>query len=187
MNVALQKDLFFAFFRSGMLGYGGGPSSIPLVHKEVVERYRWMTDEEFSDVLALGNTLPGPIATKMAGYIGYRVGGWFGMLVAVLATVLPTVLLMITLIGFLTTFRDSRAVQGMTQAVTPVVGVMLLTLAYNFFKQAGKGLGWVGTLILAAISLLVYRWLQLHPALLIGALLLIALLRPKPKRVGGEA
>jgi chromate transporter len=64
-----QIQLFFAFFRVGMLGYGGGPSSIPLVHKEVVEKYKWMNDDEFADVLALGNALPGPIATKMAGYI----------------------------------------------------------------------------------------------------------------------
>ena len=69
-----QWQLFLAFFRVGMLGYGGGPSSIPLVHQEVVKKYGWMDDDEFADVLALGNTLPGPIATKMAGYIGYRVG-----------------------------------------------------------------------------------------------------------------
>jgi len=62
--------IFLAFFRVGMLGYGGGPASIPLVHKEVVDKYKWMNEDDFSDVLALANTLPGPIATKMAGYIG---------------------------------------------------------------------------------------------------------------------
>ncbi len=62
----MQWRIFLAFFRVGMLGYGGGPASIPLVHKEVVDHYKWMTDEEFGDVLALGNTLPGPIVTKLA-------------------------------------------------------------------------------------------------------------------------
>jgi len=138
MDLKVQRDLFIGFFRSTMLGYGGGPSAIPLVHAEVVKRYRWMNDEEFSDVLALGNTLPGPIATKMAGYIGYRVGGTLGMINALVATVLPTVILMIVLIGFLAAFRDSKIVQGMTQAVSPVVGVMLATLAYDFFKQSKK-------------------------------------------------
>ncbi len=84
-----QIDLFIAFFRSGILGFGGGPSAIPLVHKEVVTIYKWMNDEEFSDVLALGNTLPGPINTKMAGYIGYRVGGVIGMINAVLSLDCP--------------------------------------------------------------------------------------------------
>lgn len=62
-----QLDIFIAFFRSGILGFGGGPSAIPLVHKEVVGTYQWMSDEEFADVLSIGNTLPGPIATKWPG------------------------------------------------------------------------------------------------------------------------
>ena len=78
VDEAIILNIFIAFFRSGMLGFGGGPSSIPLVHKEVVGTFKWMDDDEFSDVLALGNTLPGPINTKMAGYIGYRVGGIMG-------------------------------------------------------------------------------------------------------------
>ena len=57
----LYVDLFIAFFRSGIFGFGGGPSAIPLVHKEVVGTYKWMDDEQFSNILALGNTLPGPI------------------------------------------------------------------------------------------------------------------------------
>jgi chromate transporter len=175
MKLNLHKDIFMGFFRAGMLGYGGGPSSIPLVHKEVVDRYKWMSDEEFSDVLALGNTLPGPIATKMAGYIGYRVAGTLGLLNAIIATVLPTVILMIGLIGFLSSFRDSSIVQGMTKAVSPVVGVMLFSLAYTFFKQSKAGLGWTATLILGVLSFIAYQYI--HPAILIGVLLLYALLR----------
>ncbi|GAA0367517.1 chromate transporter [Bacillus horti] len=176
MDFKLQRDIFIAFFRSSMLGYGGGPSTIPLVHKEVVEQYKWMDDNEFSDVLALGNTLPGPINTKMSGYIGYRVGGIVGLLNATIATVLPTVILMIVLIGFLASLRDSPIVQGMTQAIGPVVGVMLLTLAYSFFKQSQKGLGWTATILLGVISLVSYQFLHLHPAILIGVLLIYGLL-----------
>jgi chromate transporter len=175
MKVNLHKNIFMGFFRAGMLGYGGGPSSIPLVHKEVVERYKWMSNEEFSDVLALGNTLPGPIATKMAGYIGYRVAGTLGLLNAIIATVLPTVVLMIGLIGFLSSYRDSSIVQGMTKAVSPVVGVMLFSLAYSFFKQSKAGLGWTATLILGALSFIAYQYI--HPAFVIAALLLYALFR----------
>jgi chromate transporter len=177
VDIKLHKDIFIAFFRSGILGYGGGPSSIPLVQKEVVDTYRWMSNEEFGDVLALGNTLPGPIATKMSGYIGYRVGGILGLLNAIVATVLPTVLLMILLIGFLHSFRDSPIVRGMTQAVTPVVGVMLATLAYGFFKQSKSTLGWTATIILGLVSLITFELLEFHPALLIGALLLYGLVK----------
>lgn len=177
-----QWNLFIAFFRVGMLGYGGGPSSIPLVHKEVVEKYRWLTDDDFSDILALANSLPGPIATKMAGYIGYRVAGLVGMVNAVLATILPTIILMIVLITSLNSFRDEPWVNGMTQAVVPVVGVMLAKLTYDFFKKAQGNLGWVPALLLGVGSLVLMEWVGVHPGLLILALLLYALLRPSKKQ-----
>ncbi|PKR77883.1 chromate transporter [Halalkalibacillus sediminis] len=184
MNFSLQKDLFISFFRAGMLGYGGGPSTIPLVHKEVVDTYKWMTEEEFGDVLAIGNTLPGPIMTKMAGYIGYQVGGVAGLISAMLATVIPTVLLMIALISFLFSFRDSPIVQGMTNAVSPVVGVMLLLLTYSFIKNSKRDLGWVLASVLGLISVITYVWLDLHPAILIGVLIVIALI---PRRNKGDS
>lgn len=182
MNLSLQKDLFIAFFRSTMLGYGGGPSAIPLVHDEVVKRYKWMDDEEFADVLAIGNTLPGPIATKMAGYIGYRLGGWAGMLNALFATVIPTVVILIVMLSILASFSGSSIVEGMTQAVTPVVGVMLLVMTYNFTKQSGKGLGWVWTSILAVVSLIGMQFLGIHPAIIIVILICYALFKPTQKQ-----
>ena len=138
----LYLNIFIAFFRSGMLGFGGGPSSIPLIHKEVVSTFKWMTDDEFSNVVALGNTLPGPINTKMAGYIGYRVGGMIGLLVALFAGVLPTVLLMLALLTSFNQFKDNPNVQGMTNAIVPIVGVMMGVLTWGFLKKAKNGLGW---------------------------------------------
>lgn len=79
---------------------------IPLVHQEVVKHHGWMKDEEFADVLAIANTLPGPIATKMPGYIGYRVGGALGCVNAVLAVILPMIVVMILLLGLFSRYRD---------------------------------------------------------------------------------
>ncbi|QAS53625.1 chromate transporter [Halobacillus litoralis] len=176
-----QWNLFIAFFRVGMLGYGGGPSSIPLVHKEVVDKYEWLSDDDFSDVLALGNSLPGPIATKMAGYIGYRVSGVIGMLNAILATILPTIIIMIVLITSLNSFREQPWVNGMTNAVVPVVGVMLAKLTYDFFKKAKVNMGWMVTAILGLGSLALMEWGNVHPGILIFALLLYALVSPSKK------
>jgi chromate transporter len=188
MDILLQRDLFIAFFRSGMLGYGGGPSTIPLVHKEVVERFGWMNDQEFADVLALGNALPGPIATKMAGYIGYKVGGWVGLINGLIATVLPTVLLMIGLIGLLSSFRESRVVAGMTAAVAPVVGVMLFVLTMQFLKQSKKGIGLAVTVVLSIVSLAAYQFLGIHPAIVIGFLIVYGLaVRPKREKEGAAS
>lgn len=177
----MQRNLFIAFFRSGMLGFGGGPSTIPLVHKEVVTTFKWMDDDEFSDVLALGNTLPGPIATKMAGYIGYRVGGVAGMLNAVLATALPTVILMILLLSTLNAYKDEAWVKGMSQAVLPVVAVMLLTLTWDFSKKSSQSYGVIKTILLMGSALVLMEFFHIHPGIIIGSLLLWAVLY-KPRR-----
>ncbi|PLR83173.1 chromate transporter [Bacillus canaveralius] len=173
-----QLHIFLAFFRVGILGYGGGPSSIPLVHKEVVEKYKWMDSDEFGDVLALGNALPGPIATKMAGYIGYRVGGYTGMLNALVATMVPTIVLMILLLNVLNAYKDEPWVTGMAAAVVPVVAVMLATLTWDFFNKSGKSaLGWVWTAIFVVAGLFLIEMLGVHPAFIILALLLGALFK----------
>ena len=78
----IQKQLFLAFFIPGLIGFDGGPSTIPLMQKEVVDHYQMMTLTEYSSVIAIGNIFPGPIVTKLAGYIGYELAG---ILVAVIA------------------------------------------------------------------------------------------------------
>lgn len=171
-----QRDLFIAFFRVGMLGYGGGPGSIPLIHMETVEKYKWVTDEEFGDILALCNTLPGPIITKMAGYIGHRESGFLGMINAVIASILPTIFLMIILLASLSSINEFDWVSGMTAAVIPVVGVMLAVLTWQFLEKSGKGMGWKITIIMSAIILVVLE-LGVHPGIIIGALLVLALVQ----------
>ncbi|MGM0902786.1 MAG: chromate transporter [Bacillota bacterium] len=173
-----QKDIFLAFLRVGLLGYGGGPSSIPLVHKEVVEKYKWMNTDEFSDILALGNALPGPVATKMAGYIGYRVGGVLGMLNALIASVVPTIILLVILLTSLNAYKNEPWVKGMAEAVVPVVTVMLAVLTWGFVKKSGESpLGWGWSVGLILVSFFLLEILHLHPAILIFVLLAGALLK----------
>ncbi|USY53604.1 chromate transporter [Bacillus sp. 1780r2a1] len=177
-----QLHIFIAFFRSGMLGYGGGPSAIPLVKKEVVDTYKWMDSDEFGDVLAIANTLPGPIATKLAGYIGYQVGGVLGMINALIAAVAPTVLLMVLLLTTLTQFKDQAWVMGMTKAVVPVVGVMLAVMTWDFLKKSTGGLGWTKAILLALVSLILMEFIHVHPAIIIILLMVAAWIPVKRKQ-----
>lgn len=85
----------------GFLDMEAAPPSIPLIEHEVVDNYEWMTVKEFSEMLAMGNALPGPIATKMAGYIGYQQGGILGVIIGVFATVAPSMIMMFALLGLL--------------------------------------------------------------------------------------
>ncbi|MEG9295856.1 chromate transporter [Mangrovibacillus sp. Mu-81] len=165
-------DLTIGFARTGVTGYGGGPSTIPLIEYEAVKKYEWMTEEEFGQTLALANTLPGPIATKMAAYIGYKVNGGIGAAVAILAHILPSLFGMLFMLGLLYKFRTSPIVSGMVQGVTPIIGVMLLEMAYKFADKARKGLGIPIAFGLGGASLVLIHFLHLHPGIMIGACLL---------------
>ncbi|CAG7617731.1 chromate transporter [Paenibacillus allorhizosphaerae] len=167
-------NLFLGFFRIGLLGYGGGPTMIPLVHAEAVQKYSWMTDEEFTDVLAMGNALPGPIATKMAGYIGYKVKGALGAFIAIAAMVIPVLAGMILLLGLIYKLKDSGIVGGMTHGMQPVIGVMMAVMAYEFFKKSWKSWTKSRTLAWTLVSVIALMLLDLNPGLLIGIALAYA-------------
>ncbi|USG66390.1 chromate transporter [Brevibacillus ruminantium] len=164
----IYLQLFWAFFISNILGYGGGPPSIPLIQNEVVDHYGWLTMKEFGEILAVANALPSPIATKLAGYVGYQVAGVPGATVALLATVAPTAIAMVLLLGFLNLFRNSPQVKAMTQSVRPIVTVLLGVMTYEFLMGAVEGIGWMQTGLLTVASFLLLEKWKLHPALVMG-------------------
>ncbi len=160
-------SIFLAFFIPGILGYGGGPASIPLVEKEVVDRYGWMTTQEFGEVLALGNALPGPIATKMAGYIGYVEGGILGSVIGLFASVAPSLILMIALMMTLVKYKDSPKVKNITKMIRPVIAVLLGAMTLQFFVTSVEATGTLQTVILVAASYWLLEIKKVHPAFVI--------------------
>jgi chromate transporter len=164
--------LFLTFAKIGLVGYGGGPAMIPLIQEEVVEGHDWMTDEEFVDTLAMGNTLPGPIATKMSFFIGYKIGGWGGAPIALLGLLLPSLVLMMVLgIAFLR-FKDLPFAKAMLTAVRPVVVALLAYTAYSVFPKSITNwhTGLIGLAAFAAVA-----FLNVHPALTILAAAILGL------------
>lgn len=159
-------DLFIAFTRASNLGFGGGPSLIPLVKAEAVDRYQWMDNEEFTDSLAISNALPGPIATKMAAYIGYKIAGWLGALAAILGTIAPTAIIVILLGSLLVRYSASPELQAMLKAVRPVVVVLVADTAYDMAKKAFPSLS---TWIIAAVTIGLLYLVDIHPAFIIVA------------------
>ncbi len=165
-------QLFLAFFIPGILGYGGGPSFIPLVEHEVVHRYGWMSVSEFGEILALANALPSPIATKMAGYVGYFEAGIPGAIVSLLALILPSLIFMIFLMGILYRYKDSPKVQALTDWIRPVIAVMLAVMTYRFLSDSVSSIGPIQTLFLTGMGIVLIERMRIHPALVIGAALL---------------
>lgn len=165
------KGLVIGMIRTGILGYGGGPSVIPLIRYEAVTRYKWVSDDEFGEILAIANALPGPIATKMAAYLGYKTKGVLGAIVAVLAHILPTSIAIIALLGSMYALRESKIVAGMVAAVRPVIFVMLGMMAYEFAMKAWKGLGKWFAILFGVMAFVALQLLHIHPGLVITVFL----------------
>jgi chromate transporter len=165
-------DLFLAFFIPGIVGYGGGPPTIPLIEVEVVQRYGWITKDQFADIFAMGNALPGPIATKMAGYIGYDVAGIPGAVVALFATVAPSLLAMLFLVGLLFRFKDSPQVKKMAAYIRPTIAVLLGVLAYEFFASSWATSGTIQTVLIGCVGFILLEKMKMNPGYVIALTLI---------------
>jgi chromate transporter len=162
-------ELFWGFFVANVLGYGGGPSSIPLMQEEIVNHYGWLTNEQFADVLAVGNALPGPIATKIAAFVGYQEAGWIGFALATAATVVPSAVALIILLRIFNHYRQSSAVKGMTLLVQPVIAILMVVLTWQMGEVSVGSIGVWQSLGIAAVSLWAMTKGRIHPALVIVA------------------
>jgi chromate transporter len=175
-------QLLLAFGRAGLFGFGGGPSFIPLVEREVLA-HGWLSREGFLDAFAFGNALPGPITTKLAGYVGYRVAGWPGAIVALIGLTVPTILAMVALSALYGRYQDAALLERFLAGLRPVVIALLLLVVLGFAPSAlapkgdAYGRAWRWALAVAAFALATL--VAVHPAILIvaGGLLGLVLAR----------
>lgn len=158
--------MFISFAKIGAVAYGGGPSMVPILKAEVVERRDWIKTEPFIDALALGNTLPGPIITKMAAAIGYIRGGLPGAVVSVAGIILPSAAAFIVLMSFVNIMKGNPMVGSMLSGIRPVVVSML---AYAAWDMAPNALKDKMTAVIFIISLFLMVFSPIHPAFIIIA------------------
>lgn len=155
-KVALLLTLSTIFLRIGTITFGGGFVMIPLIEAEVVDSHHWLTHQEFVDATALGQITPGPVLIT-ATFIGYRVAGTLGALIATVSIFLPSFLMTVVAGSSLARFHTNKIVQSFLQGVTPAV-VGLLVAAGISIGRAGIH-NWVGLLIavIAGAVLIRYR------------------------------
>ncbi|WP_461207672.1 chromate transporter [Clostridium sp. DL1XJH146] len=160
-------ELFLAFFKTGLFGFGGGQASVPLVQREIVENLKWMSIEEFTDSYALGNSLPGPITTKLAALIGYKTAGIVGLIVATMGLVIPSTVGIVVLSTIYYKFKDSDWLSGMMIAVRPVVVVLISGVVFSMAKTS---FGSIHTYLLGIIAFTLVYFTNVHPVfMIIGA------------------
>jgi len=147
------------FLRAGAVTFGGGFVMIPLLESELVQVHRWLTPTEFADAVALGQVTPGPVVIT-ATFVGCRLAGVLGALVATASVFAPAWLMTLAVGGSVQRLRDSPAVQAFLNGIQPaVVGVMFAAAV----AMARHGIqDWPGAVIALASLLLLWRW-KIHP------------------------
>jgi chromate transporter len=182
----LLWKIFILFSRVALFSWGGGPASLALMQRETTsaqwlppgttEAVPWTTPLEFSDAVAVGNALPGPIAPQVSAYVGYKLAGVPGAVAAAAGTVLPTTLLMLTMVVFFFRIKDSLLIRSMLKAVRPVVvGLLLWTaydMAYSVFGVNRQGwgdsliFGW-DKILFVAVTVGILIMTEVNPAFVI--------------------
>lgn len=131
-------QLFYTFFKIGLFGFGGGYAMLSMIQGEVVTRHGWLTAQEFTDIVAISQMTPGPIGINSATYVGYSTlldAGYsssvavLGSVIATLAVVLPSFILMLTISRFFLKYQHHRAVEGVFKGLRPAVVGLLASAA----------------------------------------------------------
>ncbi|MDD7304137.1 MAG: chromate transporter [Bacteroidaceae bacterium] len=136
--ILLYLQLFWTFFKIGLFGFGGGYAMISMIQGSVVTDYHWMTNGQFTDIVAVSQMTPGPIGINSATYVGYTsvvnagygpVWGVVGSLISTFAVVLPSFILMLLISRFLMKFKDHPMVESMFSLLRPAVVGLLAAAA----------------------------------------------------------
>ncbi|XFA98677.1 chromate transporter [Candidatus Izemoplasma sp. B36] len=134
MIVELIK-LFLIFFKVGLFTIGGGLAAIPLIQEEVITR-GWLSTSEFTNMIAISQSTPGPIGVNVATFVGFSQYGALGSIFATLGIVAPSVIIIIIISHFLSKFRKNKYVEGVFVGVRPAVTALILFAAYIIAKES---------------------------------------------------
>lgn len=159
-------QLFWSFFKIGTFTIGGGYAMIPLMEKELVDRRQWMSHEEFLDLMAVSQALPGIFAVNMATAVGYRRFKLGGAVMAVLGNVSVPILIILGIAVFFRHFSDNRIVESIFKGMRPAVVALIAAPVFTMAKSAR--ISWRNFWIPLAAALLIWL-LGISPVLVILA------------------
>ena len=129
-------NLFLIFFKVGLFSFGGGYAILPLMQHEVVDVNKWISFQEFMDIVAVSQITPGPISINLATHVGYRIGGVIGSTIATSSVILPSIIIMVIIVVFLKKFSKMLVVQRIFKALRiTVVGLILAAGIALFVKE----------------------------------------------------
>lgn len=170
--------MFVSFLKIGAFTFGGGYAMIPIIEEEVVNKNKWLQKEEFMDILVVSQSFPGALAINCSTFIGYKLGGALGGIVAILGVTLPSFIIIILIASVFMQFRDNYYVNLAFKGITAAVPMLVLIGVVSLSKGVDKNLQ---NIIIGAIALIALAVFDIHPLIVIvtAALYGIVFMRKK--------
>ncbi len=156
--------LFSIFFKVGLFTFGGGYAMIPIMEKEIAEKGKIISSEEFIDYISVAQSFPGPIAVNLSVLIGYRVYGFIGAVISLLGTALPSFIVILFVSAFYSQARNSKFLNGFFSGIIPVVPALIIFSFFSLFKKSNKQ---VSSIALMVLTFLAVAFFDINPLLII--------------------
>ncbi|WP_432663424.1 chromate transporter [Wukongibacter baidiensis] len=156
--------LFFIFFKIGAFTFGGGYAMIPLIEDEIVEKNKLIKEEEFLDIIALSQSIPGALAINTATYIGYRTYGISGAIMACLGAALPSFFIILIIAKYLTQSIEKELLERIFKGIRPAVVSLILVAVFKLKKGVKKN---AFSYVVLVVTVLLVTLLKVHPILII--------------------
>lgn len=139
-NMKFKKciNLFLTMFKIGLFTFGGGYAMIPLIESELVSRKKWLGEDEFTDMLAIAESTPGPIAINSATYAGYKIAGFWGSFFATLGVVLPSLIIIFVISLFFDKFLEIQWVSNAFKGIRACVVFLILSAGIKMLLHMPK-------------------------------------------------
>lgn len=183
----ILSSLFIVFFKIGAFTFGGGWAMIYIIEKEIVNKKHWVEEEEFLNLLAVSQSIPGILAVNMAVAVGDKLRGRKGALCAALGTILPSFIIILTIAMFLTPdmIKSNEILNSIFKGIRPAVVALIIAPVISSARAAK--IGWKTIAIPIAVALLIWSKLPIvsNPIIyiIIGALGGYLWLRRQHKRI----
>ncbi|MBR1928196.1 MAG: chromate transporter [Paludibacteraceae bacterium] len=133
----IYLEFFLSFLKIGAFTLGGGYAMIPLIRKEVVEKKKWIDDEEFLNMLALSQSVPGVMAVNAAFFVGYKLKGAKGAFCTILGSILPSFVIILLIAAVFTRYRHLPQIEAIFKGIRPAVVALIAAPLWNMARAAG--------------------------------------------------
>jgi chromate transporter len=162
----IYLQLFWTYLKIGLFGFGGGYAMLSFIQHEVVDKHNWLSNSEFTDIVAVSQMTPGPIGINSATYIGYVVtGNVWGSVVATVAVCVPSFVIILLIVGSYEKFRSNRYVADAFKGLRPAT-IGLIAAAALLLMNTENFIDYKSVLIFVA-ALALIKFAKIHPILMI--------------------